>query len=317
MTTTAPTSAASVPGTVSAECARSGAGGAVGDHAVGRADRTVVDVNRPTDAPPDLADRAAASRTLPLVVLYPARGSGTTDGQVTPGAEPSKDGPYPLLVHSHGLGGWGDERITTLARWASAGYVVVAPTFPLSSRSTDPSDLSNQPADVAFVVQQIRAAAADRNDVLHGLVRSDCVALSGHSLGGGTSMAAAYSACCDAIHPKAVVDIAGVLVDQSGQRSLGGMAPIPVLLVHGDADRRVPYAQSLRKVSLLHGPTWLLTFTGAGHSDMFLPPRAALLDDAVVAFLDATLQGAPDRLDHLGTQVDASGLATLQALPAR
>ncbi|MBS1839158.1 MAG: prolyl oligopeptidase family serine peptidase [Actinobacteria bacterium] len=297
--------------------ANGGAGGAIGDHAVGRADRTVVDTSRATVAPQSLADRAAPSRTLPLVVLYPAKGSGDTSGAATAGAAPSTDGPFPLLVHSHGLGGWGDERIETLARWASAGYVVVAPTFPLSSRSSDPSDLANQPADVSFVVQQIRAAAASGSDVLHGLVRADCVALSGHSLGGGTAMSAAYDTCCTSIHPDAVVDIAGVLVDRTPTAQLSDMAPIPVLLVHGDADQRVPYAQSERKVQLLHGPTWFLTFTGGGHSDMFTPPRSTVLDEAVVAFLDAQLQGSPGRLEELPRVVQASGLATLQVLAQR
>lgn len=308
--TTAPASSA---------CQRSGRGkgGAIGDHAVGRADRTVVDTSRPTAAPPALADRDAPTRSLPLVVLYPAKGAGDANGTATAGAVPSTDGPFPLLVHSHGLGGWGDERIEMLARWASAGYVVIAPTFPLSSRTTDPSDLVNQPADVAFVVQQIRAAAADPSDVLHGLVRTDCVALSGHSLGGGTTMAAAYDTCCSAIHPTAAIDIAGVLVDRTAGAQLADMAPIPVLLVHGDADPRVPYAQSERKVALLHGPTWFLTFTGGGHSDMFTPPRVSLLDEAVIAFLDAELGGTPGPLDALPAAVAASGLATLQVLPTR
>lgn len=302
------------------ECPRTGTGrgGAIGDHAVGRADRTVVDTSRPTSPSPALADRAAPTRTLPLVVLYPARGAGGRSATSEPvaGAKPT-GGPYPVLVYSHGLGGWGDERVATLTRWASAGFVVVAPTFPLSSRSTDPSDLMNQPADVAFVVQQIRAAAGDRADLLHGLVRTDCVALGGHSLGGGTTMAAAYDTCCTSIRPEALVDIAGVLVERTGTAALADMAPIPTLLVHGDADHRVPYDQGRRKLDLLHGPTWMLTFTGGGHSDMFQPPRAALLDDAVVAFLDAELQGEPGRLDALPGVVAGSGLGTLQTLPRR
>jgi len=315
---TSTTATTTTVNTAPAACQRAaGRGGAIGDHAVGRVDRTVVDTSRATVAHPALADRAAPTRTLPLIVLYPAKGSGRAGDPAIAGAEPSGDGPFPLLVHSHGLGGWGDERIEMLTRWASAGYVVVAPTFPLSSRTSDPSDLSNQPADVAFVVQQIRAAAATGSDVLHSLVRTDCVALSGHSLGGGTTMTAAYDACCTSIHPSAVVDIAGVLVERTATSQLSDMAPIPVLLVHGDADQRVPYSQSERKVQLLHGPTWLLTFTGGGHSDMFTPPRVAFLDEAVVAFLDAQLQGAPARLDALPGVVSASGLATLQVLPRR
>lgn len=317
-TTSIPTTKAT-PTTKNMACATSGSekGGGIGDHAVGRADRTVVDPSRATAAPPALAERAAPTRTLPLVVLYPAVGEGGPGAGATVGAKPATDGPFPVLVWSHGLGGWGDERVEMLTRWASAGYVVVAPTFPLSSRSNDPSDLSNQPADVAFVVQQVRAAAAHPSDVLDGLVRTDCLALGGHSLGGGTTLAAAYDTCCADIHPTALIDVAGVLVDRTPGARLADMSPIPILLVHGDADRRVPYQQSVQKVGLLHGPTWFLTFSGGGHSDMFQPPGAALLDDAVVAFLDAQLQGAPGRLDALPAAVSTSGLGTLQVLPRR
>jgi len=280
---------------------RSGADrtGAVGDLPVVREERTIVDGSRPTEPKPDRPHLAAASRTLPLVVLRPRDG-----------------GPYPLVVWSHGLGSAGMERNDTLERWASAGYVVMAPTFPLSSHSTDSSDLANQPADVAFVVAAIRFAATDRTDVLHGKVDGDCVALAGHSLGGGTTMAAAYDPCCSAIDPDALVDIAGVLVADTPNGRLVDMAPIPMLIVHGDSDRTVPYAQSQQVAASMHGPTWFLTFTGGGHSDMFAPPRSQVLDAAVVAFLDAQLKGQHQALDDLPTVVQDSGLATLRS-PAR
>jgi len=267
----------------------------VGDLDVVREEWTVIDASRPTEPKPDRPQLAAESRTLPLVVLRPREG-----------------GPYPLVVWSHGLGSAGTERNDTLERWASAGYVVVAPTFPLSSRSNDSSDLRNQPADVAFVVEQIRVAAADRSDVLHGSVDGDCVALAGHSLGGGTTMAAAFDPCCTAIEPDALIDVAGVLVADTPNGRLVDMEPIPMLIVHGDADRSVPYAQSEQVAASVHGPTWFLTFTGGGHSDMFAPPRSQVLDAAVVAFLDAQLKGDPSALDALPSTVSSSGQATLR-----
>jgi len=281
---------------------RSGAdsppGDAVGDLPVVREERTVVDDSRPTEPKPDRPQLASPNRTLPLVIMRPGDG-----------------GPYPLVVWSHGLGSAGDERNDTLERWASAGHVVVALTFPLSSRSTDSSDLRNQPADVAFVVEQIRAAAADDSDEMHGVVDGDCIALAGHSLGGGTTMAAAYDPCCAGIAPDALVDIAGVLVADTPNGRLVDMDPIPTLIVHGDADRTVPYAQSEQVAASLRGPTWFLTFTGGGHSDMFAPPRSKVLDAAVVAFLDAQLKGDQTSLDALPATVASSGQATLRTPP--
>lgn len=290
----------SPPLAVADGCTGSSGGGAVGDLRIVRSERTVVDTSRPTEPKPQWADRAAPTRTLPLVVIRPTTG-----------------GPYPLVVYSHGLGSAGTERNDTLERWASAGFVVVAPTFPLSTGTNDSSDLRNQPADVAFVVAQIRAAAADPADELSGALQPGCVALAGHSLGGGTTMAAASSACCTTIAPKALVDIAGVLVADSGSGKLADMSPIPTLLVHGTADATVPYAQTEQKALLLHGPTWWLTFDGGSHNDMFTPPRSGLLDTAVVSFLDAQLRGDTAPLDALPAEVEASGVATLQVLPAR
>lgn len=300
--TTTTTSGESPPTTESAVggCEPVADGGAIGDLPTVREDRTVVDPSRPTEPGPQLADRAAPTRTLPLVVIRPATG-----------------GPYPLVVYSHGLGSAGTERNDTLERWASAGYVVVAPTFPLSSRSRDASDLRNQPTDVAFVTDQIRAASVVEADDLHGAVQPDCVALVGHSLGGGTTMAAAYDTCCTRIAPRAIVDIAGVLVADTAGGRLDAMDPLPVLLVHGTADATVSYSQTEQKAALLHGPSWWLTFPGGAHSDMFVPPRSEVLDASVVSFLDAQLRGDDTALQALPEVVDASGLATLQVLPAR
>jgi pimeloyl-ACP methyl ester carboxylesterase len=41
---------------------------------------------------------------------------------------------------------------------------------------------------------------------------------------------------------------------------------VPVLLVHGDADRETPYAHSLRIMAALHDPKRLVTIPGAGHN---------------------------------------------------
>ncbi|UDY34178.1 alpha/beta hydrolase family protein [Dermatobacter hominis] len=309
------------PSTTGADAAASGCpdGGArpIGTFGVGRSERTAVDPSRPTTPRPEWAERAATDRTLPYVVLYPAEVAPLDGGAGTSDAAPSGDGPFPVVMWSHGMGSAGTERNDTLARWASAGYVVVAPTFPLSSRAPDASDLLNQPGDVAFVLDQVRAATAAGGDPLHGLVRPDCVAVAGHSMGGGTTLAAAYDPRTASIAPRAIVDIAGLLPTEAGGRAIADMAPLPALVVHGTADRTVPYRVAEAAVAALHGPTWFLSFPDGGHSDLFAPPRGDVLDRAVTAFLDAELKGAPAALDELPAAVASSGVATLQVLPAR
>jgi len=86
---------------------------------------TFVDTSRST--PPWDGIPARPSRTLVTTIWYPAR-SGS--------ANKSGLGPYPLIVFAHGLGGSPQEYRQLLSAWASAGYVVAAPLFPLSSSET-------------------------------------------------------------------------------------------------------------------------------------------------------------------------------------
>ena len=292
-----------------------GAPDSPGPYAVGRSGYRFVDPSRPTE-PPEGSDRpASAGRVLEVVALYPAAGDPGAPGSIIDGAEPAP-GRFPLVVYSHGVGSGGLERNDSLARWVRAGYVVLAPTFPLSSGTFDVSDLPNQPGDVAFVVQTFRSRVQDPSDLLHDRVRSACVGLAGHSLGGATSLAAALDPCCSSIDPEAVIDIAGVLLQVSAGATLEDAPVLPTLIVHGAQDATVPYAQSERAFDLLQGPRWLLTFPEGGHNSMFVEPERDLLTAAVVAFLDAELKGVPEPLEQLPELVAASGIATLQVEPA-
>lgn len=282
-----------------------------GPYAVGRSGYRFVDTSRRTD-PPEGSDRpASAARVLDVVSLYPAAGAAGSPGEVRDAAEPAP-GRFPLVVYSHGVGSSGLERNDALARWARAGYVVLAPTFPLSSGSFDVTDLPNQPEDVAFVVETFRSQVQAVDDVLHDRVRTACVALAGHSLGGATSLAAALDPCCETIEPRAVIDVAGVLLQVSDGATLEQAPALPTLIVHGALDGTVPLAQSERAFELLRGPRWLLTFPEGDHNSMFVDDEQDVLTHAVVALLDAELKGAPDRLDRLPELVGASGIATLE-----
>ncbi len=284
-----------------------------GPFAVGRRLANYVDPSRRTE--PSLASGrpATAGRVLPVAILYPAVGDPAAG--VTDGPDPA-EGSFPLVVYSHGVASSGMERHDALAQWVRAGYVVIAPTFPLSSSgSFDVTDLPNQPADVAFVTQTFRSAVQAPSDPLSGHVLTDCVALAGHSLGGATTLATAFDPCCDVLDPTAVVDIAGVAVSLTPETSFADSDPIPTLIVHGVKDAVVPYAQSTTAFGLLPGDLWFVSITEGQHSSMFEPPELDVLTSSVVAFLDAELKGAPAALDALPATIDATGLATLQTSP--
>jgi predicted dienelactone hydrolase len=63
-----------------------------------------------------------------------------------------------VVVFSHGLGGWPGAYERLVTRWAAAGLVVVAPTYPMTSRGAgwdSAHDVRNQSADASFVLTSI------------------------------------------------------------------------------------------------------------------------------------------------------------------
>ena len=125
-------------------------------YAVGMVTDTFVDPHRTTPAwntSPQLP-----SRTLVTTILYPA--TGPTGGGVSAGAPPDKSaGPFPLIVFAHGLGATPQDYITLLTDWASEGFVVAAPLFPLSNSEVpggpDAGDVVNQPKDMSYVIDSV------------------------------------------------------------------------------------------------------------------------------------------------------------------
>ena len=106
-------------------------GRAHGHTRVGRLEQTFVDDSRPTKGKQGFG--GAPNRTLHTTIYYPARGK--SGDAVTPDATPDrKDGPYPMILYSHGHNSFGAEFEPLLRQWASAGYVIAAPDYPLSNK---------------------------------------------------------------------------------------------------------------------------------------------------------------------------------------
>src|SRR6478672_540336 len=140
--------------------------------AIERLSLTLVDESRPT--PPNGTYEGAPHRTLPTIVSWPVRG-------------PEVVGPMPLVVFATGYGGDSMNWSGLTDHWVWAGYVVAAPTFPLSRKDapggTSGVDLPSQPGDLAFVAREVLARSAARDSGMHGLVDPERVALAGKSFG--------------------------------------------------------------------------------------------------------------------------------------
>lgn len=132
----------------------------------------------------------ARNRTVPVRVYYPASG----------------DGPLPLIVFSHGLGGSRDGYEYLGRHWAGHGYVSVhlqhkgsdaevwrGKANPMESMREAVLDVRNaldRPLDVHFAVDQVLRLNHEEGP-LKGRIDFDRLGIAGHSFGAHTALAVA------------------------------------------------------------------------------------------------------------------------------
>jgi len=282
-------------------------------YAVGALHRTFVDHSRPTDA--NGTAPALFDRTIPALVLYPARGEARGE-PVDDAPVARKEAPYPLVVFSHGFTAKGPDYEARLLRGiAAAGYVVVAPTFPLTNRSAPGGarlvDYVNQPADVSFVIDEMLRLDR-RPGRLRGTIDTDRVGVTGHSLGAITTLGLTYNACCTDDRIDAAVPISGLQLPFRDQPWT--WPAVPLLLVHGDQDQTVPYDGSAAAYAAASPPKFLLTLVGAPHTP-FTGAWQPVVTDTIVDFFDRYLEGERAALGRLEADGNVAGVATLQSDP--
>jgi dienelactone hydrolase len=281
-------------------------------YAVGMRSYTFVDTSRTT--PPNGAYPGAPRRTLPTLLIYPAKGDPS--GPAVENAPPIERGKnFPLLAFSHGSGGNSMSRLTDLtARLVREGFVVVAPTFPLSSADapggTTAADYVNQPGDVSFVITQVLALARDDRTLGRTIDRHKIGAI-GNSLGGVTTLGVAANSCCLDPRIDAAVSLWGGESPFPGGSFFSEPTP-PLMLAHGDADDRLPYVLSVIAYNHAPSPKAFLTLEGAPHNPFF-PPWHDPLIRSVIDFLDGFLDHDPQTIRRLPRDANVAGVASLQA----
>lgn len=281
-----------------------------GPYAVGIRTESFVDVSRPTDSNNGVAGKP--SRTLQTMVLYPAQGEpGNRD---VPDAPPARnDGPFPLIEFSHGFSSNGPTYELLLREFAAAGYVVAAPTFPLTSRGAPggPSgaDYVNQPADVSFVISEMLRLNHDTSSVMNGMIDEDEVAVSGHSMGAMTTFGVAYNSCCADKRIKAAVPISGIEAPFGGGMYLD-RPEVPLLAIHGNADATVPYSGSQNAYRDASAPKFLLTIENGPHTP-FLGAGGAAIVKVMEDFFDHYLKARDGSLDAIAPDGNVAGATEL------
>ena len=227
-----------------------------------------------------LAVHPAVGRHAGTAIAH-ARHDHLVSGAVGIGRHTSGQGPYPLIVFAHGLGGSPQVYSKLLTAWAAAGYVVAAPLFPLSSSETpggpDAGDIANQPGDMSFVIGQVLKADSTPNGPLSGLIDPNEIGAAGHSNGAITTLGLIANSCCRDTRVKAAVVMAGTTEGLGSGHYDMAEAP-PLLIVQDLHDGLIPYGDAVAVFNQARGPKALLALNWdarVGH-DGFRCPHGCL-----------------------------------------
>ena len=287
-----------------------------GPFAVGRRTETFTDTSRKTPANGSVPERP--SRTLETLIMYPAQGRPDPDHQVE-GAAPAS-GRFPMVVYVHGFSAHAEGPY--LHYWAAAGFVAVAPSFPLTNTDApggpNIADAVNEPADVSFVISGMLHLPAREADVQR-IIDPAAVAVMGTSLGAGVAHEVAYNTRSRDPRVKAAVEVAGGCtacagngLDPSGTYFAG--ASVPLMLIHGTADPVVPYQGSVQEFARAPSPKYLVTLMGAKHVQ-FDQPWETIAARSTIDFFDRYLAHDDDGLRKLMADASVPNLASLEQAP--
>jgi dienelactone hydrolase len=278
-----------------------GAAGVAQDFAVGRTSMTFIDSSRPTAAHGSVP--ASPQRTIETTVVYPAEGMAT-DAVTANVAVARAAAPFPLIVLSHGLGGNIDYLLPLAEVWASRGYVVALPRFPLTNSATPggpvAQDVQNQPGDVSFLINQVLAQSNTTGMLLSNAVDGEEIAASGHSNGGITTYGLVSHSCCRDQRIDAAIVLSGAASPFAGGTYDLSDTP-PMLVVQGVNDVLINYNQTVRTYNQLQPPKGFLSLIASDHGSYLSPddPAFAVTAQTSLDFLDSELRDDSAALERL------------------
>jgi len=249
----------------------------------------------------------------------PSRPTGATPGRTIPTDVyvPGGRGPFPVIVHSHGMGGTSRKFTQLLGAWATAGYIVVAPNFPLTNGDIPKAqqvlgDYVNQPGDARFALDSV-LAEGEPGGRLEGRIATDRIGASGLSLGGATTYLGLFNSCClDDRYRSAVLMSAFDLSPPGGVWNWS--RSIPLLVFTGTLDTSISPDRQSATITKLPGPKWIVTLQGGLHSPPYedVPdPHDALVVATTVDFWNATLGGDTTARGRIASDATVAGLANV------
>ena len=271
----------------------------------------VVDPGGPRPLPVTVWYPAAVPATLPAPIpaTRPAASAAAPDAPVVRPGAPVAAGRFPVVIYSHGLRSLPEMYAPLITRWAAAGFVVAAPTFPrtnLRARHFTRDDVRNQPADGWRLIRHLVRLDTRRGDPLAGHLAVDRFAAAGHSAGGFTTAGMFTSG--HAARLRSGIVLAG------GELPGSFAGPVaPLLFVHGSADPTVP--ESVGRAAYVHvpGPAAFLSLTGQNHGEYLTPGHSGFPQVLATTtdFLRWTLYDDRAALHRLPTDAQLPGVTTL------
>ena len=175
----------------------------------------------------------------------------------------------PLIIYSHGFGGYHKDSTHVAEYLASNGYIVAAIDFPLSSAQSPAGvpqllDVVNQPGDVSAVIDQVLMLNNDPNSVLHNRIDPNNIGAMGLSLGGLTTALVSFHPDLKDERIKAAVMMAPPLEAFSDQ-FYASNPKVNSLLISGSMDRVVPEPANAIQVKARHPKGWFVSLNNGTH----------------------------------------------------
>jgi len=255
-----------------------------GVYGVGVTTLHLVDTSRPTT--PNREAPGTPDRRFEVEVWYPAAATvASPEARDVP--VDALGAPYPLIIFAHGFSSFRRQSTSYTQQLASHGYVVASPDFPQSRIDTPGGPrltaVLDQPADVTFVINELLRLNGTRGDRLAGAIDASRIGMTGHSLGGLTTMLVAYGPSRDP-RIKAAVAISppGCLLP----KQLGAGVDVPAMIVGGTREKIVDPKSIRQAYEAAPVPKYFVQIVGADHM------RFADIDLADEQYSDAVDQAS-------------------------
>jgi predicted dienelactone hydrolase len=183
------------------------------------------------------------------------------------------NGPYPMVLFSHGAYGVRFQSVFYTVPLASHGYVVVSPDHTgatlynlLESDGYNMDDLFlsglDRPLDMVSLLDEMLARNSDPEDDFHNSIDADRVGISGHSFGGYTALQVAF----DDPRIKAVVPQEPVttILDLFGYKFAD--LPVPCMMQAAALDKTLPPEAEMHEPYLeMSTPKYYFELITGGH----------------------------------------------------